>query len=206
MEERKSDRPQAGWFSYSAMGQGPAPARPLDEAYSRVTNPERFEPLHEWALGTVARLNSEYEVTLEEGLGLDDELERGPLARPTIKLTPSQVSCAPVTIAFTDFPGLEVRVGNWVTEVFPSCGCDACDEMPEEEFERLTRLLNNVVAGRFRESMRLDPEGTGWSTREFWNGERRSSGGALQSGRKATLILGGKSEMVVEWMPWRPRL
>ncbi len=203
MEDRKWNRPEAGWFSYSAMGQGPA--QPLDEAYWRVTNPEQFEPLHQWALETVARLNREYEITLEEGMGLDGELERGPLARPTIKLTPSQVSCAPVTIAFTDFPGLEMRVGRWATAVFPSCGCDACDEMPEEEFERLTAMLNNVVAGRFRESMRLEPEGTGWSTREFWNGERRSSGGSIYPGPKAAVILGGKSEMVVEWMPWQPR-
>ena len=185
------------------MGQGPR--EPLDEAYSRVTNPERFGPLHEWALETVARLNSEYEITLEEGMGLDNELERGPLARPTVKLTPLQDSGAPVTIAFTDFPGLEVRVGRWAIHVFPSCGCDACDEMPEEEFERLTAMLGNVVAGRFRESMGLDPEGTGWSTCEFWNGEGRSSGGSVQSGRKAALILGGNAEIVLEWMPWQPR-
>ena len=197
------DRPQLGWFSYSAMGQGAA--EPLDEAYSRFTNQERFKPLHQWALETVARLNSEYEVVLEEGMGLDDELEQVPLSRPTMRLTPMLESGAPVTIAFTASPGLEVRLGRWVTEGFPSCHCDACDEMPEEEFESFTELLENVVAGRFRESLRLQPDGLGWSSREFWNGERRSSEGSLQPGRKAVLILGGKEEMVVEWMPWRPR-
>lgn len=152
MEERKSDRPQAGWFTYSAMGRGSA--QPLDEAYSRVTNPERFRPLHQRALETVARLNSEYEIILEEGMELDGELEQGTLARPSVKLTPLQDSSASVTIAFTNFPALRVRAGHWVIDVFPSCGCDACDEMPEEELERLTELLDSVVAGRFREAMR----------------------------------------------------
>lgn len=204
MEQYCSDRSEGGWFSYSAMGQGPA--EPLDDAYSRFTNPERFKPLHQWALETLARLQSEYDVTLEERIGLDDELERAPLSRPTIRMTPMQDSRAPVTIAFTDLPGLMVRVGWWATEVFPSCHCDACDEMPEEEFERFTELLDNVVAGRFRESMRLQPDGPGWSSREFWNYDGRSSGGSLVSRNKAARILGGKAETVVEWMPWQRKV
>ncbi|MCY3691298.1 MAG: DUF6226 family protein [Chloroflexota bacterium] len=196
--------PEGGWFSYSAVGQGPAD--PIDDAYSRFTNQERFKPLHDWALEKVAYLQSEHDVTLEEGFGMDDELERAPLSRPTVRLTPLQESCAPVTIAFTDSPGLEVRVGHWVTEGFPTCHCDACDEMPEEEFERLTELLDDVVAGRFRESMRLQRDGSGWSSHEFWNDDRPRSGGSLESRGKAARILDGKAEVVVEWMPWQPRV
>ena len=85
-----------------------------------------------------------------------------------IKLTPVHDSSAPTTIAFTDFPGIGVRVGRWVTDWFPSCGCDACGEMPEEEFERFTEFLSNVVAGRFRESLCLEPAGDGWSSMELW--------------------------------------
>ena len=154
----------------------------------------------------MARLQSEYEVTLEEGIGLDAELERVPLSRPTMRLTPLYESSAPVTIAFTDFPGLEVRVGHWVTERFPTCGCDECDEMPEEEFKSLTELLGNVVAGRFRESMRLHPDGPGWSNREFWNEDGPSRGGSLVSREKAARILDGKAEIVVVWTPWQPRV
>ena len=204
MERNRSDRPEGGWFSYSAMGQGPA--EPLNDAYSRFTNQERFKPLQDWALEKVGHLQLEYDVTLEEGFGLDDELERAPLSRPTVRLKPLQESCAPVTIAFTDSPGLEVRVGRWTTDVFPSCHCDACDEMPEEEFERLTELLGDVVAGRFRESMRLQPDGPGWSSREFWNDEGPRSGGSLVSGSKAARILDGQAEVVLEWTPWQPRV
>ena len=190
-----------GRFNWDWGGAGPP-----DEAYERVTEPERFKPLHEWTLEAVQRLLVEYDVTLEEGKGMDSELERSPLARPTLKLIPRQDNCAPITIAFTKFPGLVVRVGRWVIDPFPSCGCDACDEMPGEEFERLTELLDDVVAGRFRESMRLDPGGDGLSSREFWSEERHSSGGSRVPRAKAALILDGKSEIALEWQPWQPKL
>ena len=48
---------------------GTPDAQPLDEAYSKVTNPERFLPLHQWALETVARLQGAYGLALEEGMG-----------------------------------------------------------------------------------------------------------------------------------------
>ena len=191
-----------GRFNWDWAGEGPP-----DDAYERVTEPERFTPLHEWTLEAVERLQAEYDVTLEEGKGMDAELERSSLARPTLKLTPRQESCAPITIAFTDFPGIAVRVGRWVTEPFPSCGCDACDEMPDEEFEMLMELLDDVVAGRFRESMRLQPGGDGWSSREFWSSddERHSFGESRVPRAKAARILNGKTEIVLEWQPWQPR-
>ena len=192
-----------GWFSYGSSGSG----EPPDNAYSRFTNPERFGTLHDWALEFVARLQTEYEVTLEEGEGLDAELERAPLSRPTLKLTPLRDDCAPVTIAFTAFPGLELRVGRWVREGFPSCGCDACDEMPEEEFERFKELVSDVVAGRFRESLHLQADGAGWSTRKFWSADdgHPRSGGSRMSGVKASRILNGEKEMALEWMRWQPK-
>ena len=179
---------------------------PPDDAYSRVTEPERFTPLHGWALEAVACLQTEYEVTLDEGGVTDAELERSPLSRPLMKLIPIQDSSAPITIAFTDFPGLGVRVGRWLTDWFPSCGCDACDEMPEEEFERFTEFLSDVVAGRFRESLYLDPAGNGWSIRELWRGEhRRRSGRSRVSRDKAVQILDGETEIALDWTPWQPR-
>lgn len=203
MQRGQSGEQRAGWSSYRAMGT--PGGQPLDAAYSRVTNPERFTPLHQRALETVTQLRRDYELAIEEGMGLDEELERTPLARPTIRLTPVQGSGAPVTIAFTDLPGLRVRAGSWTTDVFPSCACDMCDEMPEEEFERFTELLSNVVAGRFRESMRLQPDGSGWSTREFWNEDRPSSGGSRVPRNRAARVLDGKAEIVLEWMPWQPK-
>ena len=178
---------------------------PPDAAYSRVTDPERFSPLHDWALEAVARLQKDYEVTLDEGQGMDTELERVLLSRPTLKVTPFQDSCAPVTIAFIDFPGLAVRLGRWATDRFPSCGCDACDEMPDGEFERFTELLNDVVAGRFREPMYLQPGGDGWSRWELWSAGHRRSNGTRLSRDKAPQVLNGEEKIALVWMPWQPK-
>ena len=178
---------------------------PPEDAYSRVTEPERFRPLHDWALEAVAQLEVHYEVTRDEGEGMDSELERPPLSRPTLKLTPLRDSCAPITIAFNDLPGLAVRLGRWATEWFPTCGCDACDEMPEEEFERFTELLSDVVAGRFRESLYLQRTGDGQSRNEFWSTMHRSSGGGRVPRDEASQVLNGEENIVVEWMPWQPK-
>ena len=189
-----------GRFNWDWSGDGPP-----EEAYSRVTEPERFEPLHGWALEAVAQLQTKYAVARAEGTGMDPKLERSPLARPTIKLTPPQASCAPITIAFTDFPGLAVRFGRWVTEWYPSCGCDACDEMPEGAFEEFTKLLDCVVSMGFRESLDLPRRGDGWITREFRSDEYRGSGKTRVSRDGALAILNGADEIVLEWMPWQPK-
>ena len=178
---------------------------PPDDAYSRVTEPERFKPLHDWVLEVVARLQKDYEITLDEGQGMDTELERVPLSRPTVTMTPLQDSCAPVTIAFIDFPGLAVRFGHWATDWFPSCGCDACDEMPEEEFERFAELLSDVVAGRFRESLCLPSEGEGSNRWEVWSAGHRRSNGMRVPRDEASQILNGEEEIMLKWMPWHPK-
>jgi hypothetical protein len=78
--------------------------------------------------------------------------------------------------------------------------------MPEDEFERFTELLSDVVAGRFRESLYLDPRGRGCRSRELWCGEhRRRSGESLVPRDKALQILGGETEIALEWTPWQPR-
>ena len=195
-----------GWFSYTALTGDAGAGAPLDDPYTRFTEPERFLPLHDRALEAVARLHREYEVVREEGEGMDPRLERVPLARATVRLTPLRDDGAPITIAFTASPGVEVRAGRWFIDGFPSCHCDACDEQPEEEFERFTELLDDVVAGRFREAMRRQRGGDGWSSHELWSEESRSSGGSLVSRSQAARTLGGKTEITVEWQPWRARV
>ena len=59
------------------------------------------------------------------------------IARPGVKLIPSDPEAAPIVVVFTTFPGLHVRLGRWYKEPFPDCGCDACDESAEGEIERL---------------------------------------------------------------------
>ena len=196
----------SGWFGYS-KGEGV----PLPEAYSRVTNPERFLPLHTAVLETFGRLERIFEVERIEGNGLDGELARGvDLVRSDVRLVPADPDAAPITVVFTAFPGLYTRFGRWYTEPFPSCGCDACNESAESEIERLNERVDDVTAGRFRETIKaplISFIAPGWQKAEFWSpGERRSRSGSRLDGSSARKMSGGRRRLDLNWKPWPRRL
>ena len=144
------------------------------EAYSRVTNPERFASLHDVAAELLDRLELEFDAERAEGYGLDPELEEGyKLAHPSVTLVPRDVGAAPIVVAFSAFPGVLVRFGRWCTAAFPTCGCDAGHEAAESETERLKSQIDNLTAGRFREAIRIPAEGAAWKESEFWSGGGR---------------------------------
>ena len=188
---------------------------PPEEAYGRLTNIERFRPLHSAVLEIFGRLEERFEVDRTEGYGLDHELVRGlegadfGIARPDIRLTPKDTDAAPIVVAFTTFPGLYVRFGRWCTETFPSCGCDACDESAEEEIERLNKMVGRVTAGGFRETIRrplLSFTGSGWNETKFWStGSGRSESMSRVDSRRAREMTGGRRRLDLNWEPWRRR-
>jgi hypothetical protein len=176
-------------------------AGPPLEAYSRVTNPERFSSLHDAAAELLDRLEHEFETERKEAYGLDPELEQGcNLSRPSVALVPPEIGAAPLVVAFSAFPGLRVRLGRWYVVAFPTCGCDACDETAEGETERLRLLIDNITAGQFREAIRLRADGTVWKESQFWG-----RGGAeelrLDQARVRELLDGG-NRYSHEWGPW----
>jgi hypothetical protein len=62
-------------------------AGPPLEAYSRVTNPERFASLRDSAAGLLHRLEGEFETERTEAYGLDPEFEHDcNLSRPSVAL------------------------------------------------------------------------------------------------------------------------
>jgi Family of unknown function (DUF6226) len=132
---------------------------PPPEAYSRVSDPERFHPLYNAALRLLEHLEAAFNIERFEGYGLDSGLEVGDLARPSVRLVPRDPMAAPLAIAFTTVPGLKIRLGRWLTANFPACGCDACDETANDEAARLAELVNALTAGRFREGVSLPAAG-----------------------------------------------
>ena len=196
----------SGWYGYAEHGDG---GPPPDPAYSRVTNAERFRPLHWAMLEIVDRLENEFDVERTEGYGLDAELERGfEPVRPHVKLNPGNPEAAPIAVVFSNFPGLNVRFGRWFTEPFPSCGCDACDESAESEIKRLNELVNDVVAGRFRESIQrplISFRGTGWRETKFWSSVGRRTSRSRVDGVRAREMSGGRRRLELSWKPWRCR-
>ena len=179
---------------------------PPKEAYERVTEPERFAPLHEFGVALADRLEATFDVERVEAWGLDTEVERKDAARPSIRLTPRNDGAAPITVSFSTFPSLSVRLGRWYTDFFPSCGCDACDETAEYESERLEELVEAVTAGRFQESIEILPDGTAWEKRSFWGpGEMWMRGKSRVWGSRARRMLAESGGRGFDWKPWAHR-
>ena len=62
---------------------------PLPEEYSRVSDPERFRPLHARALALVERLAAEFVVVRSEAFTLPPDISSfPPHAQPPVTLTP----------------------------------------------------------------------------------------------------------------------
>jgi hypothetical protein len=179
---------------------------PPPEAYSRVTNPGRFSSLHDAAAQFLDRLELEFDTERAEGYGLDPGLEEGfQLARPSVALAPRDAGAAPMVVAFSAFPGLHVRFGRWYTVAFPTCGCDACDETAESELQRLSSLIDNVTAGRYRESLRISADGVASSRSEFWSVSERSAGQSQVDRVSTRPLLAATDRSSYDWRPWPRR-
>ena len=180
------------------------PDGPPPDAYTRVTAAERFQPLHGIALNLLQRLEDQFDVERDEGHRLDTALGEGDAARPSIRLTPADASAAPILVSFTAFPGLRVGCGRWLVNSFPTCGCDACAEDLEGERERFLELIENVVAGRFRESITIPWLGAAREEWELWSSSSRRGGGWQIKRAHARQLVGGGPRSF-EWSPWRLR-
>ena len=185
------------------------PDGPPEEAYSRVTDAGRFAPLHDAADEMIARLEADFDVERDEGWGLDDELEEKlTCARPSVKLSPVDPDGAPITVVFSDFPGLHVRIGRWRTKLFPVCGCDACDDSAEDEIERLTMMVEGVTTGGLREVVETPGVlfGDGRLTTELWTpGYGGGSKSSSLDRATARRMSGGRRRLVLDWKPWLRR-
>lgn len=167
-----------------------------DDAYGRATNPERFQPVSDRVEALLGELESRYRVTRAEGPHLDPEFAARKLTRRIVRLEPESTDAAPLTVAFTTYPGVYVRFGLWHDESYPSCGCDGCGEEPGQVVEQLDRDVGALVAGRFTEALtastrRHELHGEDWAS----SGEGRVPGG--------TQAMGGPQER--RWAPWPRR-
>lgn len=171
---------------------------PPEEAYGRVTDANRFAPLHDLARQALDDLAARYAVTR------DAWTERDPLGGgtdvPAVRLTPADPAAAPVTVVFTEFPGVRLRYGG--TELhLPQCGCDACAETLDECAGQLREQLAAVTAGRCGE--RLVPRDGQW-WHELWHhdaeGLLSAASGVVEGERLAEL----RAELPTGERRWRP--
>lgn len=172
-------------------------------AYGRVTDPERFRPLHDAALALIDELSTTYDLTVtrrrdEEGTAVG---VGGPVRERVVHLQPTDPTAAPLTFTLSAFPGVGLAYGRWSDASFPSCGCDACDEDPTEAVAGLTATVRAVVAGSLRESLArrgLHPWQYVVLTGDGW---REESGQAIS--RQRFRELGGRGTH--SYAPWPRR-
>jgi uncharacterized protein DUF6226 len=184
------------------MGNRWGAAGPPDEAYSRVTDPQRYAPLRAIARDVLDDLRRRFDVTPHASSELDPNRTT---RAPVTMLVPSDTKSSPLSVTFTAFPGLVVRFGHTHREPIPECGCDACDETVEECEELLRDLVAAVVTGSFGEGIINDSDG-------WWRQTWRSTDAGSRSGRtritaeqaRALNVKLGSDD--ARWEPWPPRL
>ena len=182
------------------------PDGPPPEAYSRVTDADRFRPVIPAALAALDRLEAAYLVTRIEGRGIDPELERfGSPARDSVRLEPERAEEAPVTIAFSTFPGVHLRLGKWVMRSFPVCGCDACDEDAADAIGDLHWHLECAVSGGLTERVDVPLIGDAWQRAELSRERARRSGGSKIPRARAKALIAEVGASAFAWAPWSKR-
>ncbi|MGO1851887.1 MAG: DUF6226 family protein [Microbacteriaceae bacterium] len=129
---------------------------PPDDSYSVVSNPERFAPLHTVAESIIEHLTATYDVDVETGPHVNDELDEPTPADEVVRavrLTPRDEDCAALTIVLTDFPAVHIYAGVLYSNTYPSCGCDACDERWEDAADELEWETFAIIGGGLTEAV-----------------------------------------------------
>lgn len=178
---------------------------PPDESYSVVSHPERFAPLHDVADALVDHLIGHFDVTADHDPPLNS-LHHGPEVDVVraVRLTPSDPGAAPLTFIHTQLPGIHLHAGAVTSWSFPSCGCDACDEVWDEVADELEETVRAVVTGGFAE--RLRRQGLSWWMEHSTSSRDRDSWASQRVSRGEVKELRGRmSEVPDNWHAWPRR-
>lgn len=180
---------------------------PPDDSYSRVSNQERFAPLHAIAQALIEWLTDTFDVTVEWTIDAAADLLHPPEnVLNAARVVPRNSNAAPLTFVLTQFPGVFLHAGSLHDFHFPDCGCDACDDDVASVADELEWTVRCVVLGGYSE--RFD----NWPSR--WVEYRLEDPGVgMRSGRVRTQEL--PKERVAHarattptdgrWSPWEPR-
>ena len=148
-------REMAGWPD-------PHPDRmPLDEEYSRVTNPHRWRILG-------ARAEAWFAVLVDAGLAkIEAQTEVAWQKQPrtivtrTDRAVPRTAEALPLVVARSrlaevEDAGVTLGVGDPVAvlAVIPDCGCDACDSGSQDALDEFDEYVLSVVTGSYRQLWR----------------------------------------------------
>lgn len=167
-------------------------------AERQTTDTAHFAVLHDAADTLLDELSERYMVERRETkelLGPDEALVR------MVRLLPRTPAAGPLAIAFTDFPGLTVRLGRWWAEVLPACGCDDCGEDPADLIVLLKTQAAALIEGGLWERVRRGVGGSWFETRLIGVGVSARREGPLTPPDARDARRGGFAAPV-QWAPW----
>jgi hypothetical protein len=160
----------------------PGMARPSEEEYSRLTEPERYRIVHARARVWADRLADLPGVDVETlaPAPLDDTGHLGRFDRG-VRLTSPRPDTLPLLLLERDvrWPGVEASLAvlhvsvarpQVAVERLPDCGCDACDYGSDDLLQAIDLTIGNVVGGPF-----VALRGNDWHA--WWHPDGGSSGG-----------------------------
>ena len=136
----------------------PRPDRmPLDEEYSRVTNPHKWRILAARAEAWLVALADMGLAEIETGTDFVWEAPPRLDANRTDRATPRALGALPLVVAKKrlgeiDDAGVALGVGNPAVLLLatPDCGCDACDWGSQYALDELDEYVLSVVTGAYR--------------------------------------------------------
>ncbi|XVU25853.1 DUF6226 family protein [Actinoplanes sp. CA-054009] len=166
-----------------------------------VTGANRFAVLHDAAEALLDELDQRYVVDrreTKEQLGPAEGLVR------MERLMPRTPAAAPLAIAFTEFPGIVVRLGRWWDEALPACGCEVCEEDPAQLVDALRKQAFALVEGGLWERVRRGVGGSWFETRLIGVGVNGRREGPLTRQDARDARRGGFAAPVL-WAPWPTR-
>ncbi len=138
-------------------------ADPPDEAYSRLSEPERWRIIgaraDAWMLALFETGRADTERGVDQAVAWASP--PGPFVVRTDVVRPRTDAAIELAVGRTRFgevegAGLVVGVGLPAIDIdlFPDCGYDACDWGSQPELDRLDELMASVVTGAFRHVVR----------------------------------------------------
>jgi hypothetical protein len=142
----------------------PHPDRqPLDEEYSRVTDPAKWRIIDARAEAWIVALTEAGLATVEREVEARWQEHPGTVVAAVDRVVPGREGALAITLAASAIDGvpacgLTFGLGDPAVCIgwLPDCGCDACDSGSRNELEQLDRWVAGVVLGSFRRLTRGD--------------------------------------------------
>jgi hypothetical protein len=155
---------------------------PLDEEYSRVTDPSKWRIVGARADAWAVALSDAGLAVMERGAAVRWRTLPATAVSRTDRLVPYAAGALPLVIARsrigdTDDVGVTLGVGDpamcvtWI----PHCGCDACDDGAQYELDQVDTSILAIVLGVFRRLWSGDREITVFAEGS-WNATGLGSG------------------------------